>query len=259
MPWRPRTLVALATGLLLLAPLAQASLMLHFRNQFGALELYDAGQKLSFRVNPARLTTPLQACGMANLAVAVAALKHGVLASGRTTLAFDPERHQALSVWPRSWTRPQNLAQAFRYDVQWYFDDLAMQLGPAKVAAELKALGFAAPVGPPARPGQWEIHTLALVEVIKRLDEGRLGLTAKANEELRQALKREEHDGRSMYALGTRCVLADDTPFAWRAGLVLGNPRPIYFGLHLQGASLARLKGESRRIIADALAEMEYY
>ncbi|MCU0756624.1 MAG: penicillin-binding transpeptidase domain-containing protein [Xanthomonadales bacterium] len=257
--FRPLLSTAIALGLALHAAPANASLMLHFKNQYGALEIYDAKAKLSFRVNPARLTTPLQACGMANFGVAVSALKRGKLKAGGTQLAWDQAKYPQLSVWPKSWAQPQTLDRAFRHNVEWYFSELAQQVGTTALTADLKALGFVAPAGTPGTPGDWQISTLNLVELMKKLQAGQLPITPAAHVTLREALKREAEDGRTMYALGARCMKGGETPFAWRAGYVLGNAQPIYWGVHLQGRTLTDLRGESARIVSDSLAEMDYW
>lgn len=257
--FRPLLTAALAAGLALVAMPADASLMLHFRNQYGALEIYDAKAKLSFRVNPARLTTPLPACGMAHLGVAVSALKRGTLKADGTLLSWDQTKYPQLSVWPKSWARAQTLDRAFRYNVEWYFGELATKVGAAALTADLKALGFVPPAAGPGAPGDWQISTLNLVELMKKLQAGQLPITPAAHVALREALKREADDGRTMYAVGARCMKGGETPFAWRAGYVLGNAQPVYWGVHLQGRTLTDLRGESARIVSDALAEMDYW
>jgi beta-lactamase class D len=257
--FRPLLCTAVALGLAFVAAPAEASLMLHFKNQYGALEIYDAKAKLSFRVNPARLTTPLPACGMANFGVAVSALKRGKLKAGATQLAWDQQKHPQLSVWPKSWARAQTLDQAFRYNVEWYFGELAQQVGATALTADLKALGFVPPVPGSTTPADWQISTLNLVELMKKLQAGQLPITPAAHVALREALKREADDGRTMYAVGARCMKGGETPFAWRAGYVLGNAQPVYWGVHLQGRTLTDLRGESARIVSDALAEMDYW
>lgn len=257
--FRPLLTTALAAGLALAALPADASLMLHFRNQYGALEIYDAKAKLSFRVNPSRLTTPLPACGMANLGVAVSALKRGMLKADGTQLAWDQTKYPQLSVWPKSWARAQSLDRAFKYNVEWYFGELAQKVGATALSADLRALGFVPPAAGPGAPADWQISTLNLVELMKKLQAGQLPITPAAHVALREALKRETDDGRTMYAVGARCMKGGETPFAWRAGYVLGNAEPVYWGVHLQGRTLTDLRGESARIVGDALAEMDYW
>lgn len=253
-----RALFGVAVCGVALATSAHAGLTEHFRNQFGALELYDSNAKLSFRVNPPRLTEALPACGMANLGIAVAALKAGVIKPADTRISWDQDKHAPLSVWPGSWQRPQVLDRAFRFNVQWYFDEMAERIGSTKLEAELIKLGYRSP-GPGINPLQWKVSTLELVELIRRIDVGQVGLNAEANAALKDALLRERKDGKQMYALGARCTINETTPFAWRAGMVIGNPKPVYYGLHLQGKTIDTLRGESDRIIRDAMTEMEYY
>lgn len=257
--FRPLLCSAIALGLALVAAPAEASLMLHFKNQYGALEIYDAKAKLSFRVNPARLTTPLPACGMAHLGVAVSALKRGKLKADGTLLAWDQSKYPQLSVWPKSWARAQTLDRAFKYNVEWYFGELAQQVGATELTADLKALGFVPPAAGPGTPGEWQISTLNLVELMKKLQAGQLPITPSAHVALREALRRETEGARTMYAVGARCMKGGETPFAWRAGYVTGNAQPVYWGVHLQGRTLTDLRGESARIVGDALAEMDYW
>jgi beta-lactamase class D len=182
-----------------------------------------------------------------------------MLKADGTQLAWDQTKYPQLSVWPKSWARAQSLDRAFKYNVEWYFGELAQKVGATALSADLRALGFVPPAAGPGAPADWQISTLNLVELMKKLQAGQLPITPAAHVALREALKRETDDGRTMYAVGARCMKGGETPFAWRAGYVLGNAEPVYWGVHLQGRTLTDLRGESARIVGDALAEMDYW
>jgi beta-lactamase class D len=91
---------------------AYAALIDHFQGRYGAIEVFDTGKKLSFRVNPPELSTPRNFCEFDNLAVAITAVEAGLVKDFVTPIdALVPdlsERERAQSATLRSALRNGN-------------------------------------------------------------------------------------------------------------------------------------------------------
>lgn len=251
----PRIRLALVAGLLAHDAMG-AGLAPHFQGRFGAIEIFDSQAKLSFRVNPPRLTEALPACGTAHLLVAAAALQHGVLPVDATLRPWNAEAWPAGEDWPRRWQSEQTLDVALRYGTPWYFQELQTALGP-KLDATLQRWGMKVS----GSVEQWRISPLDQVEWLKKLRTNSIGLSAVAHRSLLAALTREQHNGEILYGMGGRCAQDPEYWLAWQVGWVerSGARAPAYYALNAEGRNRADLKGVGRRIARSALAEMKIW
>lgn len=250
-----RLLFVLAAGVL--CTTAQAGLREHFKGRYGAIEIYDASAKLSFRVNPPHLTHALPVCGLENVVIAAAALEKGIIKHRDSKLTWDSLKYPAEARWPSSWQTDQALSQAFFRGTPWYFAELSEKVGDAALAVTLQKLAFSKPGAQPAL-GRTS-SSLALVEWFKRLQLGTLPLSPSTQLALRSALRRERVENKKLYSLGARCQLDEQKFMTWSVGYVLGNKAPVYYVLTAQGKSLADLAKVGPRIRDAALAELKYF
>lgn len=232
-----------------------AGLAPHFQGRFGAIEIYDSQAKLSFRVNPPRLTTALPVCATGHLAIAVAALKQGILKPDATERAWDPLKYPAGADWSAGWQQPQTLASALRNGAPWYFEQLQSELGPALVTQlqRLKLKFASAPLG------EWRLSTLDQVEWLKAVRANSAGLAPAAHTAILSAMQRGQLDGHTLYGVGGRCPQDAEYWLGWQIGWVERAQAPVFYALNTEGNDRADLSGVTRRIARDALAEMKFW
>lgn len=233
-----------------------AGLSPHFKGRFGSVEIYDAQAKLSFRVNPPRLTQPLPVCAAANLAIVVAALKHGTLKPEASERSWDATRFPAAADWPARWQQAQTLDSALRYGTPWYFEQLKSEVGTAGIQQQfrLQKLKY---VGDQAVA--WRGSVLDQVEWLKALRSNSTGLPAASQAALLKSLERGKLEGRTLYGVGARCAQDDGWWLGWQIGWVEKPGGPVFYALNAEGKDRADLAGEARRITRGALAEMKFF
>lgn len=236
---------------------AHAGLREHFKGRYGAIEIYDASAKLSFRVNPPHLTHALPVCGLENVVIAAAALEHGIIKHRSTKLTWDTLKYPAEASWPSSWQTDQALSQAFFRGTPWYFAELRARVGEPALAVTLQKLAFSKPGALPASVRT--SSSLALVEWFKRLQLATLPLAPSTQLALQSALRRERVENKKLYSLGARCQLDEQKFMTWSVGYVLGNKAPVYYVLTAQGKSMADLAKVGPRLRDAALAELHYF
>lgn len=247
-------------GALALVALAQAAgaagLSPHFKGRFGSVEIYDSQAKLSFRVNPPRLTQALPVCAAAHLAIVVAALKHGTLKPEASERPWDAARFPASAEWPQRWQAPQTLESALRYGTPWYFEQLKSEVGSAGLAQQLRLqkLKYS---GDDSKA--WRGSVLDQVDWLKTLRSNGAGLNAGAQAALLKALERGKLDGRTLYGVGARCAQDDGYWLGWQIGWVEKPGGPVFYALNAEGKDRADLAGQARRITRGALAEMKFF
>ena len=247
-------------GSLALLALAQAAgaagLSPHFKGRFGSVEIYDSQAKLSFRVNPPRLTQPLPVCAAANLAIVVAALKHGTLKPEASERQWDAARYPAAAEWPQRWQGPQTLESALRYGTPWYFEQLKTEVGSAGLAQQLRLQKLKYSGDDSVA---WRGSVLDQVDWLKSLRSNGTGLNASAQAALLKALERGKLDGRTLYGVGARCAQDDGYWLGWQIGWVEKPGGPVFYALNAEGKDRADLAGQARRITRGALAEMKFF
>lgn len=248
---------AVASALVALAQSVGASgLSPHFKGRFGSVEIYDSQAKLSFRVNPPRLTSPLPVCAATNLAIVVAALKHGTLKPDASERSWDAARFPAAAEWPARWQQPQTLETALRYGTPWYFEQLKSEVGSAGLAQQLRLQKLKYSGDDSVA---WRGSVLDQVEWLKLLRSNGAGLNAGAQAALLKALERGKLEGRTLYGVGARCVQDDGYWLGWQIGWVEKPGGPVFYALNAEGKDRADLAGQARKITRGALAEMKFY
>ena len=98
---RRASYVAFVLIALLLSQWASAAMLAsQFGRRYGALEIYDAQSKLSFRVNMPRLQQELPPCSSYMVPLVAIALGTGVIKENDSKIAFDPAKHPGSENWP---------------------------------------------------------------------------------------------------------------------------------------------------------------
>ena len=57
-------------------------------------------------------------------------------------LDWDAEKHPATGDWPEEWKRPHDVRSAFKASAVWFFRELALRIGPERMGAVLRAVGY---------------------------------------------------------------------------------------------------------------------
>jgi bla regulator protein blaR1 len=236
-----------------------ASMMELFHGHYGTIEVYDANKKLSFRVNPPRVTEKIPACGTALLPVVIIALKSGVLKPGATRINAPSDAGVAAADTPKMWARSQSLRQAFRYATPWYLQELATRVGGANLRAGAPSLANFEPASLSRSPLEWKWSALDQVELLKKVHNHQLGLTPAADKALRDALRLEKSGADTLWGFGSRCLLDPKTALGSYLGIAQRGKELAFYATNLEGKNLAALRGEARRISIASLGQMDYW
>jgi beta-lactamase class D len=103
--------------------------------------LYEIGSGESRRIGDACATRVTPASTF-KIPHALAALDSGVLAGPDVVFAYDPAFSSRAADGPSVWRQSHTLATAMRYSVVWYFQRVAVLLGPDRERAYLERLEY---------------------------------------------------------------------------------------------------------------------
>lgn len=217
-----------------------ASLMSHFQGRYGAIELFDSGKKLSFRVNAPELSQRRNYCQADDLATAIAAIEYGVVKDFNSPISSPVAVAGATELTMR---------QALRQGNRAYFDTLRTRLGPQTIAA-MRAKKLL--------PGAGPTTAFALLDWMKAFERGSLVYKEGTRKALTNFLAQRRQDDRVIYAFSSRCTDGEGA-LASTVGYVSSKLPPVYFVLSVEGKSRRDLFMVAPKIRDAALIEMGYW
>ena len=227
--------------LLSLQSVFAASLMSHFKGRYGAIELFDSGKKLSFRVNAPELSQQRNFCQVEDLATAITAIEYGVVSDFNSPIVS-----LARDVLPG---KELTMRQALRQGNRSYFEALRTRLGPQAIAA-MRAKKLV--------PAAGTTSAFALLDWIKAFERGALIYKANTRKALSNFLAQKRQDERVIYAFSSRCNDGEGA-LASTVGYLASNAPPVYFVLSVEGKSRSDLFMVAPKIRDAALIEMGYW
>lgn len=218
-----------------------ASLMSHFQGRYGAIELFDSGKKLSFRVNAPELSLKRNFCQVEDLSIAIAAIEYGVVPDFDSPIA-------ALAA--KTAPGPElTMRQALRQGNRSYFASVSTLVGPQAIAT-MRARKLV--------PISGMTSAFALLDWMKAFERGALVYKSNTRKAVTTFLSQKRQDGRVIYAFSSRCPDGEGA-LASSVGYVASKSPPIYFVLSVEGKSRQDLFMVAPKIRDAALIEMGYW
>lgn len=247
----------------LAATAAAQTLTTHFKGRYGALEIYDPQTKLSFRVNTPRLAQRMSPCATFQLPQAAIALTTGVIKFDQNSIAFDAARHPDASAWPESWRQNQTLQSALTDSVRWYTAELAQRIGSQRMSQQLARIKYGNADVSGGLDRFWHssslrVSTLEQVEFVRAFREGRLGFPQRVVKTVGEALVLERGADYVIRGKYGSCAGDDGYQIGWLVGWAERNGKVWYFGLNLDGTSIADFAGARLPIVHGAMAELGF-
>ncbi len=228
-----------------LVPSANAALMSHFKGRYGAIELFDSGKKLSFRVNAPELSQIRNFCQFNDLSTAIAVIEIGLLPN------FDASVAQYLPPRPGREIQPFTLKQALRAGTPEVFSALRDKISAAQLAT-LNAKS-ALPTKLPST------SAFALLDWFKALNMNALALKPATSDALRSLLTIKSRASQKLLAFSSRCTESSGAVGASVGMLIRAPAEPVYFAISVDGKSRADLFYVAPKIRDAALNEFGYW
>ncbi len=266
-PWAPRNPAPHPTDPRPLPPL-----------DWGALGLADAGcvalRDLATRevqVSSAeRCTMPRRPNSTFKIVNALIGLDLGLLDGPDAIMRYDAARYPAQPWWFDGWAQDQPLREAMRISAVPLFRKLALDIGAARMADYLARLGYGnqdmsgGVDGFWLSPGGLRITAGDQLELITQLHDGKLPVSARAQEIVREVLRKDDVVGHPLYGKTGSGGLEDrDDAFGegpmvgWLVGWVELPDRTVAFALWVEDESydaMAARRAETIEGLVRALA-----
>ncbi len=236
-----------------------------FKGRYGALEIYDAQTKLSFRVNTPRLAERLTPCETYLWPHTAIALGTGAIKDNTTKIVFDPNKHPAASTWPEVWRRDHTFESALRDSVPWYAGELSTRIGNVKLAQHLKRIKYGNADISGGLDKFWNTSSLRItgleqVDFVRGFREGRLGFSPNATKLVKEAMVQERTPDYTIYGMPGTCAHdATGTKYlGWLIGFVERPGKVWYYAMNIDAKAVADFGTARLDIVRGAMAEMGF-
>ncbi|MDQ8021450.1 MAG: class D beta-lactamase [Moraxellaceae bacterium] len=164
------------------------------------------------------------------------ALETGVARDEKQAYKWDGQKR-----WVEDWNRDLDLTEAFRISAVWAYQEIARGVGNARMQQALRDFRYGNAAITPKVDNFWldgdlRISPVEQVEFLRRLDEGRLPVSARTLEIGRRVMLREEKNG---YRLFAKTGWDNEKPaIGWYVGWVERGERRTWFALNVDMTSV---------------------
>lgn len=197
---------------------------------------------------------PLAPCGTFQIPLTVIGLSDGKVTPGQV-FKWDGK------VQPfKAWERDLDLDGAWRTGAQWWFQRLAVDIGPERLQQALSAFdyGQGKPIGRPdafwmgpAAGGGLYLSTRNQADVLRKLAQSSLPAKSEAQGAVEALMSDLTRGHTQLYDLGARCPSISDASrdVSWWVGRIRGPDRDLVFALSIESANpLSGLEIRSRML-----------
>lgn len=239
-------------------PAPSTDLSSHFTGLDATFVLLDDETGTYTRHNAARARRRFPPCSTFKVPHTAILLESGTVAEATGgALPYDPALRQ-----PPQWARDFDLAGAFKASALWYYRVQAQRLGMDEEARYVRRLGYGnmdtsggldGPDGPFWVDGSLRISADEQVQFLKRLRDGRLGVSPRTTALTREIMLADETRRWRLYAKTGACRPTGEQTSNWYVGFVEKGAAAYYFALHIgaddYGRAFAERVSTTRRVL----------
>ncbi|HEV2845323.1 MAG TPA: penicillin-binding transpeptidase domain-containing protein, partial [Thermoanaerobaculia bacterium] len=177
----------------------------------------------------------------------IIALETGVVADPDAMVRWDQKKRPAQSHWPEGWKRDHCLRSAFKGSAVWFFQEVAVKVGAKRMAEHLRRFRYGNQDISGGIDQFWLASSLKIsadeqVEFLRALLEGRLGVSQRSRDILRDVMVYEQKPGYTIRAKTGGGPVGPGKALGWLVGYVESNDNVFIFALNTDGPSYAEIK-----------------
>ena len=209
--------------------------------------MYDVRKDTYFRYNPKRAARRFSPCSTFKIANTLIGLETGAVPDEKTIVKWDREKHPREDWWDEvlkpmgiDWARDHNLTTAFAQSVVWFYRDMANRIGREEMGTFLERFDYGNRDMSGGLDAFWLESTLEIsadeqVEFLKKVQDEKLGLSARTMEIARRVFVAEEGDGYTLRAKTGSGSGGDGEYLGWYVGWIERGEDVYVFAFNLSG------------------------
>ena len=231
----------------------------HLAGVTGTFVMLDAAANRYVRLNPARAAQRFPPCSTFKIPNTLIALQSGVAAEANHFVKYDPALKLEGQGPNGAWGRDHTLRSAFANSVVWYYQEIARRVGDARMSAFLRQFDYGDRDMSGGLDRFW-LGTLRIsaneqVEFLRRLYEGRLGVSARTTSIAKGIMVADETPRWRLSGKTGACRAEGEDVSMWYVGYVEKKGNVYYFALQFgareYGELFAQRVIKARAILTD--------
>lgn len=208
----------------------------YFDGNDGCFVMFGARKNELVRYNAPRCERRFSPGSTFMIANALVGLETGILRDADHMLRWDNEYHRRGIL-----NQDHDLRSAMKYSVPWYFQRVAMRVGPERMQQWLDRLEYGNRDISGGVQQFWLGSSLTIspneqVEFLRRLRLGELDCSQRSQEIVRDVLTLDDQGGRVLHGKTGTQRLSDGQALAWFVGFLEDSSDAYVFALNVQGS-----------------------
>lgn len=185
----------------------------------------------------------------------------GILDGPDAVMRWNREAHPAKDRWPKEWLQDLPLRRAIEISAVPLFQNLALQIGAPRMQEYLDRLEYGNRTMGDGLDHFWldgpiRISARQQVDFVARLVRGELPVSARAQEVLREVLRREARGGATIFHKTGTGAAEGDRWLGWQVGWIERDGRAQVFALWVEDASFDAVRATRERTFEALLADL---
>ncbi|HSG39807.1 MAG TPA: penicillin-binding transpeptidase domain-containing protein [Thermoanaerobaculia bacterium] len=226
-----------------------------------AFVLYDTRHDRTVRFDAKRCRERFTPFSTFKIPNSIIALETGVVADPDAAIRWDQKKRPAASHWPDGWKRDHSLRSAFKGSAVWFYQEVAVKVGPERMAEQLRRLRYGNQDISGGIDQFWLASSLKIsadeqVEFLRALLEGRLGASRRTREILRELMVYEKSPAYTIRAKTGGGPVGPGKALGWLVGYVEANDNLYIFAINTDGPSYAAIKDKRIDLAKAAMREL---
>ena len=226
---------------MLTSGLCQEPLEKFFGDYTGTLVIYDEAQQNYIIVNERRATNRYTPWSTFKIPNSIIALETGVVTDVDEVVKWDGEQYPAEIWWPETWKGDQNLRSGIKYSVVPLFRTMAVRIGEERMQNFISAFDYgnqdiSSGIDNFWLNGSLQISTMEQITFLKKFYHGKLGISPRTSEAVRDILVQETTDVYSLsYKTGAGTIDREkNLALGWLVGYVEKEGQVYFFAANIE-------------------------
>jgi len=232
----------------------------HFKEYEGAFVLYEKGKGIIKTVNPDLAQTQFSPCSTFKVPHAVFGLESKYITGKDFKLKHDSKLNPVKSFWPNNWAQDQNLESAINNSVVWYFQNVAINIGPKRMNKYLSQAKFGNQDTSAGIDSFWlgsslKISPLEQVVFWSKLFDNQLGFKKQNVNLVKEIITEEQTAKYTLRGKTGACTQSNSKRSAWWIGSLEQNDKTYYFATFILGENFKAMFNDRKKITRSYLKD----
>jgi beta-lactamase class D len=238
-----------------------------FKDTKGAFVLYDLKNDRYIRYNEARCRTRFSPKSTFKIPNSLIGLESGVISDANSVIPWNRRKYPPQDNWDQEpfkhWGQDHTLRSAIKYSVVWYYRELALRVGRQRMKKFIEGFDYgnrdiSGDIDYFWLGGQLKISADEQVEFLKKLQAGRLPVSPRSIEIVKDILVLEKTPAYTLSAKTGGGSIREGTLIGWFVGYLETGGNVYFFACNIEGSTYAEIREKRIEVTKRILVHLGY-